>query len=199
MSPAVTIVLPVHNVERILGEMLRRVLDLAYSTGCRLQVALIDDGSTDGTFEVACEMARRHPQLRVLRQPVQRGLRAALEQVRQELGVDHVVAHDGLAAVDFEELGEVLQTSPRASLHQVSISLGVELTSGGRRAGRGAPAALPDWSTAKSTASFRWLRLDAPGTPRRRRVATAPVATALDSLVSIKPRSSARDSALARP
>lgn len=180
MNPDVTVVLPVHNVERTLAEALTRVLDLAYSMGRRLQVALVDDGSTDGTYEVACELARRYPQVRVLRQPFQRGLGPALEKVRRELGVGHVVAHDGVTAIDPEDLGEVLRSSlqaaPRAS------SLAADLSADGRRSRRHVP--LPQGGLAKTPlgGSFRWLRLDEPA-PRRRRTA-APIATAFDGLAA---------------
>lgn len=182
MSPAVTIVLPVHNVERTLGQALIQVLELAYSMGRRLQIALVDDGSTDGTYEVACELARTYPQVRVLRQPFQRGLGAALEQVRREFGVEQAIAHDGITAVDAEELCEVLRSQSQGIPRPASLA--VDLAGEGRRARRMTTAAAPQRHQIRTSTSFRWLRLDEPVIPRRNHAVSAPIAPAFDGMAA---------------
>jgi hypothetical protein len=104
VDSAVTIVLPVHNAERTLRPMITRILDLAAAPTRRLMVAIVDDGSTDETFEAACELARDYPQVRVFRQPYQQGLGPALEQVRLKLSVEEVIVHDGVGPIDLDEL-----------------------------------------------------------------------------------------------
>lgn len=180
LSSAVTIVLPVHNVERNLARVLARVLEVAYSLGQRLEVAIVDDGSIDGTYEAACELARRYPQVRVLRQPFQRGLRAALELVRRELGVERVVAHDGVNAVNAEELCQVLRDSshtvPRPTL------LGLSPVGEGRRSRRSATLTAVQHEPRSSAGAFHWLRLDDTDVPRRKRTLLAPVVGASEAL-----------------
>ncbi len=78
LTPTATIVLPVHNRERTLRPEVLRILDLAEIMHRRVVVAIVDDGSRDGTYEAACELARQFPQVRALRQPHQCGLGAAL-------------------------------------------------------------------------------------------------------------------------
>jgi glycosyltransferase involved in cell wall biosynthesis len=170
VNPAVTIVLPVHNVERTLRGAILRMLDLAEILGRRVQVAVVDDGSTDGTYEMACELSRQFPQIVALRRPFQSGLGPALQQVRQRLGVENVVAHDGVTPIDLDQLAEVLTApsdAPPAS--HASWSAAIE-GRGSRRA-----AAIPMARRGKphgDFGSFRWLRLDDPLAPRRARSAT---------------------------
>jgi hypothetical protein len=157
-----TIVLPVHNAERGLRATVVGILDLAEVLARRLQIAIVDDGSTDGTFEAAAELAREFPQVRVIHQQARRGLGDALEQVRLRLGVEHVIAHDGIATISLDELATLLIATDvdsaadagDAATHRRSRE-SVELTvAAGRRRGR-------------AGASFRWLRIDQPLVPRR--------------------------------
>jgi dolichol-phosphate mannosyltransferase len=66
--PEVSVVIPVYNE----AEGLRRVLDevadeLGHSLGRSFEILVVDDGSTDSTPQVALEVARRRPEVRVLR------------------------------------------------------------------------------------------------------------------------------------
>ncbi|HEX6962344.1 MAG TPA: glycosyltransferase [Lacipirellula sp.] len=163
-----TIVLPVHNMERSLRPEVMRILDLAEILGRRVAVAIVDDGSHDGTYEAACELARQFPQVQVLRQPYQRGLGAALEQVRLRLRVDRVVAHDGVAAIDLDELAQVL-ASERMTGAETDLRQSACEGRGSRRIGGALPTHVRPAPKAGKTSTFRWLRLDEPITPRRSR------------------------------
>lgn len=171
MNPAITIVLPVHNAERTLRSTLMGILELAETAARNLCVAVVDDGSTDGTYEVACELARMYPQVRVFRQAYQCGLGAALDQVRRTLGVGQVIAHSGLAAVDVAELAAVLAAPPGSRSSTPSTAPDPHIGARGSRrfASMAATNARP--AAQRSVASFRWLRLDEPPTPRRRSIA----------------------------
>lgn len=183
MNTPVTIVLPVHNAQNSLRGSLLRMMELAETTGRRLQVAVVDDGSTDATFEVACELASEYPQVHVFRQPYQRGLGAALEQVRNRLGVSDVVAHNGIAEIDHRELASLLASSGGVA---AAAPLAVDRNHdahGSRRT-----AALPTLNTRlaeahRSSSSFRWLRIDEAAAPRRQRTKTPVLGAALNGLM----------------
>jgi hypothetical protein len=180
-----TIVLPVHNRERTLRPEVLRILDLAEVLHRRVVIAIVDDGSRDGTFETACELAREFPQIRVLRQPHQGGLGGALEQVRTRLGAEQVVAHDGVTAIDLDELAQLLSATeqPRPMAMPAPRETATE-ASGSRRFA--APMAHPARQAvaARVLGSFRWLRLDEPVKPRRSRAAHPPVSAAIGGLMA---------------
>jgi len=73
----VWIVLPAYNEERSLEPLLARIEDAMADTQLPFQVVVVDDGSTDGTVEVALDAAQRIP-LRVEQHAVNEGLGAAI-------------------------------------------------------------------------------------------------------------------------
>lgn len=184
MNPAVTIVLPVHNAQRTLRSSLLGLMELAETTGHRIQVAVVDDGSTDATYEVACELASEFPQLQVLRQPYQRGLGAALEQVRTRLGVTDVVAHNGIGEIDHRELAPLLNAGAerRDAPHANAASMAGE-GRGTRRAVSQPILAARPVEARRSGGAFRWLRIDEPSVSRRKRSTTPVLGAALDGLM----------------
>jgi hypothetical protein len=170
VHPIATIVLPVHNMERTLRPEVTRILDLAEILGRRVLVAIIDDGSQDGTYELACELAREFPQVRAMRQPHQRGLGGALEQVRVRLRVDRVVAHDGVAAIDLDELACALAASAaHVSSAPAATREPATEACGSRRFVAPKPSSVVNKATLSTAGSFHWLRLDEPLTSRRSR------------------------------
>ena len=183
LNPAVTIVLPIHNAQRTLRSSLLGLLELAETTGRRMQVAVVDDGSTDATYEIACELASEFPQLQVLRQPYQRGLGAALEQVRSRLGVTDVIAHNGIGEIDQQELALLLTAGSerRDWAHAAGSSLTGE-GRGTRRSGSQPALAARLVDAHRSGGAFRWLRIDEPAASRRKR-STPVVGAALDGLM----------------
>ncbi|MER5555812.1 CDP-glycerol glycerophosphotransferase family protein [Streptomyces sp. NPDC002793] len=65
MAPRLTVVVPLYNVEEYLGACLD---SLAGQTMADLEVVMVDDGSTDGSADVAMEFSRRDPRFRLIRQ-----------------------------------------------------------------------------------------------------------------------------------
>lgn len=107
----VSVILPAHNVERFIGEALRSVLGQPVRG---LEVIVVDDGSTDGTAEVASAIADRR--LRVLRLPARggpararnAGLAAAHGRWVTFFDADDVMVENALASVVsyLDETGE---------------------------------------------------------------------------------------------
>lgn len=81
----ISILLPAFNAERFLGEAIDSVLR---QTMPEFELIVIDDGSTDGTLEIAREYASADPRVRVYTQPnsgTAHTLNRALELARHEL------------------------------------------------------------------------------------------------------------------
>ena len=65
--PDLTVVLPVFNEVEALPELRRRLVDALAAAGVSFEVLFVDDGSRDGSWEVAAQFAREDPRLRALR------------------------------------------------------------------------------------------------------------------------------------
>ncbi|SDR83108.1 CDP-glycerol:poly(glycerophosphate) glycerophosphotransferase [Microlunatus soli] len=72
-SALVSIVIPIYNVEEYLDECLTSVIEQTYRN---LEIIVVDDGSPDGSYEIAKSYTRWDPRIRIIRQP-NRGLGAA--------------------------------------------------------------------------------------------------------------------------
>jgi len=98
--PRVSILVPAYNDEAYLDAALR---SLAAQTWADFEAVISDDGSTDGTAEIAAAWAARDPRFRLLSAESNRGMtenwNAALRAARGEL-VTKLDADDG-AAPDF--------------------------------------------------------------------------------------------------
>jgi tetraacyldisaccharide-1-P 4'-kinase len=105
VSPkSLTIVLPVHNAESRLRSNVREVLELASELTPNFGVLIIDDGSTDSTFEVAEELATIFPQVSVRRHRYCCGLGETLQYVQRRVRSDAVIVHDGVTPIDQREI-----------------------------------------------------------------------------------------------
>jgi len=63
-ASCLSVVVPVYNEQATLAEVVHKLLDVP----CLLEIIIVDDCSTDGTEQVARELADTHGQVRVVRQ-----------------------------------------------------------------------------------------------------------------------------------
>ena len=170
MNQSLTVVLPMHNCERQLRSSVLDILDLTSSVTAMMKIVVIDDGSTDDTFETACELARQYPQLTVLRQPARQGMGAALDLVRNRLAVEMVLVHDGISAINVNELQAMLQEGQanENSGNQVAMPNMPAMQSSGSRRFASVRALHDRMEQAHKTATcFQWMHLEKPLVPRR--------------------------------
>jgi chlorobactene glucosyltransferase len=67
-APEVAVIVPARDEAANLGRCLQSLVGQSYPS-THLRIAVVDDHSTDDTFEIATFFAKQHPQLRVLRSP----------------------------------------------------------------------------------------------------------------------------------
>ena len=89
-SPLVTVVVPIFNEAATLGQ----VVDALIGLRLRLEVLLVNDGSTDGTAAEMERLAQRYPEVRGLHQPANRGKGAAVRRGIDESKGDIVLIQD---------------------------------------------------------------------------------------------------------
>lgn len=74
---SLSIVVPAYNEERHLATTLAAVIEAAERNLADYEIIVVDDGSGDATGRIADEAARHHTCIRVIHQPVNRGVGAA--------------------------------------------------------------------------------------------------------------------------
>src|ERR1700730_903643 len=85
-----SVMMPAYNEERTIELILGHVLDRP-EVG---EVIAVDDGATDGTWEILARMAERDPRLRIFRQTVNQGKGAALRRAIGELRLPFALVQD---------------------------------------------------------------------------------------------------------
>jgi glycosyltransferase involved in cell wall biosynthesis len=169
LNQQLTVVLPMHNMERQIRSSVHDLLDLSVLIRMPLSIVIVDDGSTDDTFETACEMARMYPQIQVLRQSFRSGLGSALELVHNRLNLDMAIVHDGVSPIDPAELKELLLKEPQPTRELAVVANSLD----GRGSRRFAAVRALQQSMEiahRAAIGFSWLRIEKPLVPRRRQV-----------------------------
>lgn len=97
--------MPAYNEARTIELMLVHVLQRP-EVG---EVIVVDDGSTDGTWDVLERVAQREPRLRIFKQDVNRGKGAALRRAIQELRMPFALVQDADLEYDPRDYGDLLE------------------------------------------------------------------------------------------
>jgi cellulose synthase/poly-beta-1,6-N-acetylglucosamine synthase-like glycosyltransferase len=113
--PAVTVVMPLFNEGAGVAAALESVLASDYPAD-RLRVVCIDDGSSDDSYERACEVARRSGgRLAVTRNPVNVGKRRSIIEAVRAAESEIIVSVDSDVVIEPSAVRELVRrfTSPR--------------------------------------------------------------------------------------
>jgi dolichol-phosphate mannosyltransferase len=100
MPSKLSVLIPAHNERETIEESIRFVQRL----GIDAEIVVIDDGSDDGTGEIA----RRTPGVRVIRHATRRGKGRAIRTALPEVTGDVVVIHDADLEYDARDLPAML-------------------------------------------------------------------------------------------
>jgi cellulose synthase/poly-beta-1,6-N-acetylglucosamine synthase-like glycosyltransferase len=92
-EPTVTVVVPVYNEGKSIYDTIVSLVKLDYPKD-KLQITIVDDCSTDDSYEWACKAAREHDNVRVLRNPVNMGKRKGINHAVRESTSEIIVSVD---------------------------------------------------------------------------------------------------------
>jgi cellulose synthase/poly-beta-1,6-N-acetylglucosamine synthase-like glycosyltransferase len=92
---SLSVLLPVKDAQSTLNASVHDILDVMSDTIERFEVLIIDDGSIDATSEVAQELTRHYPQVRVVHHGTSLGHEAALRTGIKRSQGEVVVIQDG--------------------------------------------------------------------------------------------------------
>ena len=105
MNRSLSVVVPAYNEERTLGVVIGKLLDVP----AVLEIVIVDDGSTDRTYEIAAKFAAENEAVRVLKQLRNCGksqaVRAGIADTRGEI----VLIQDADDEYDAREITDLIQ------------------------------------------------------------------------------------------
>ena len=117
--PGAWLILPTYNEAENVAAVVRAALEQLATTGREHTVLVVDDGSPDGTGEIADRLAEEHPAVRVLHRPAKEGLgRAYLAGFDIALGegADLVLEMDADFSHDPADLPRLIAAADEADL-----------------------------------------------------------------------------------
>jgi glycosyltransferase involved in cell wall biosynthesis len=102
-DPLLSVVMPVYNEKNTIEEIIPRVL----AVPLRIELIVVDDGSTDGTRDLLTALNRKYP-FKLIFQPKNGGKGNALKRGFQEVSGDLVVIQDADLEYSPEEFPELI-------------------------------------------------------------------------------------------
>ncbi|HJT86825.1 MAG TPA: glycosyltransferase [Bryobacteraceae bacterium] len=101
--------MPVYNEEELVAASIRRVLEAPLPAGMAMELVVVDDGSADRSAVVVEELAREHPEIVLVRHPVNRGKGAAIRTAIQHASGQFAIVQDADLEYDPREFEHLLE------------------------------------------------------------------------------------------
>ncbi len=118
-TPFLSIVIPAHNEENRLPDTLEQTFGFLSQQRFTSEVIIVENGSSDRTYDIACEFAAKYANLRVIRND-RRGKGLAIQRGVQEANGEYIFMCDADLSMPIEEIGKFLP--PQLSNVDVAIA-----------------------------------------------------------------------------
>jgi hypothetical protein len=118
VNHSLSVLLPVQNVQANLHTDVQHVLEVLPELTKQFELLIVDDGSTDATYEVACELARDYPQISLIRHAEPLGWSASVAREVTKANGDFIIIHSGgpVQAADIAGLWRLRQGVAAAAM-----------------------------------------------------------------------------------
>ena len=103
-SAGLSVFFPAYNDSGTIASMVIRTVKAASELTPDFEIIVVDDGSADGTADIADELARTYPQVRAVHHPINRDYGAALQTGFRSATKELIFYTDGDAQYDPAEL-----------------------------------------------------------------------------------------------
>src|SRR5258708_18187355 len=110
---SLSLVIPAFNEEAGIAQAVVEADDTLSQIAADYEILIVEDGSRDRTFEVASEVARDRPNVRVLRHEANRGYGAALRTGFEAARCDRVAFTDADCQFDLNDLAKLVPLAER--------------------------------------------------------------------------------------
>ncbi len=106
--PSISVFFPAFNDARSIGKLVNDALEILPDLTDDFEVIVINDGSTDDTFDVLQNLAEKHEECRIVNHETNRGYGGALRSGFQQATKDLVFYTDGDGQYDVLELPKLI-------------------------------------------------------------------------------------------
>lgn len=114
--PELSIFFPFWNEEKNIDKVVEKALVVAPTVAKKYEILLVDDGSSDQTFQKGEALASKYPHIRVISHHPNRGYGAALKSGFEHSKYDYVVFTDGDLQFDFAEVHKFIDHIDNADM-----------------------------------------------------------------------------------
>lgn len=104
MNQSLSLILTVSDGETSLQRQVLELLDLLPDLTPRFEILIIDDASEDQSFEIATELSRCYPQVKLLRNHEHLGTEMSIQRGIQETQGDIVFTHESATPINMAEI-----------------------------------------------------------------------------------------------
>lgn len=95
MKPSLCVLLPVRNVQSALADQVSHLLEVVAEITTSFELLIVDNASTDATYEVASDLSRSYPQVSLLRSGEQQEMVGLVYAGMNETRSDIVIVRAG--------------------------------------------------------------------------------------------------------
>ena len=117
--PVVSVIVPIYNAQKYLGKCVESILLQTYQN---MEILLIDDGSTDGCFDICEKYASEDERIRVIHKP-NGGLVSARKAGAKEATGDYVICVDADDWIEPNYIEALMNVQRRTRVEMVAADL----------------------------------------------------------------------------